>query len=1282
MSLSRSSSSARARATAIFAAAALLITGIALATRGSDDRRNATSSSYAAAAEVTSTSHATRPASSSVKAARRRSKSAYARLGRREALTLARKTFPEQANPTLFSGSKLDGEAKVVAQHGNGMALVKGKNGKNALLVSSHPLEAKNDKGKLAPVDLSLQHTPAGIAPANSAVPFVADPTSPAKVRFTGLGIDMAVAGAPDRSGRRMSARSTEAQVSDGSAFYANVLPDTDAGILPLPYGTELYLIARSEDAPERFALAFDLPSGATLRRTQTDDPIPGIEPQTIEIVKDGKSLAYVSTPIAHDSDGRAVPATMSIEGQDIVLDVPHRNLDVHYPLSIDPEVSSFGSGNTNWSHGWPGWKWTQIKAHNPDGLYGYAINNPGYYAGGLYQAIPKNQGSYDNNQAYFYFKPPPKTAIAHTVFGGFAHNPMAAPTTFGTTHAFWGIQNPGRTAWDRGTAKKVTVVPTGQQYTVTTAYPVTTPGGLATLSSPDSYYGQHYDMTDTDIPTTTTASTEQNNAIFGMLTKAPSGGVSYTGTGTGYAASTTMAWAQVYIRDTYDPDWTGTAPASSDVWTNDANAAHSRILRATDEGLGLFQLKLTGAKSIENLPASVGTVAHDTPTKTHTITAACAGVAPEPICPLDWSSTAISYTLDEGITQLTATITDMAGNAPDTQRTWTQRIDRTPPIIDHLSGSLVDAEDSRVNDPTLSVSVAAHDGELTDPRSGVGRAELLVDGEVTSGVNADCSGGQCPRAVDVPLTLNTSALPEGGHTIAIRMTDSVGNSDTSDAWTINLVRTDGIDDWLDSLRTYVDGLSVLPLLGEPTAPPADYKSPDACFTGTGVLRACYRRLVDWQQDMDAWLALNLVSGTNAANLPTMPVYEDAPNPETTELLRGAAALFDLTSDVRADPNANRVATLSFERSASPSEANAVFSATGATGDLHLFGTFMTSDRTYSGGGSGEKDEDDVPVPATPAQQLAHFYGTRFQITADLVADLQADNQEVPGDPETLTALADAQAYHDAISRGDPYVSGFTGVVRERDVLQAIHDNATLLKAVTIPQPYADGTDATGPSMTLEAAVRNFNDAEAAPPATRDTTARAARPGTSYMPSRWRARTRLVGGANRYGHHVKRTQIRLEWKRIGSLNYYRGDKNHKRGFEAQARPPADGTPWSRAWWTQDSWDSDLPGAYRDDLFLDIPPNKNFAVGTGYGRSIRANRRYSIYYDTNAGAFNTVDTGTVLLEGQATRRARHNSAAERGYCAAKRIDSACFFAEATTLVGTYSIGNTWRRFSYP
>ncbi len=682
-----------------------------------------------------------RDRSASAKAARRASRRRYTALSAKDALALARRTFPGQMKSPLYSGTGSSRGTRVIAQHGEGKALVEGKNGKKMLLVSSQPLEAKNEQGKLALVDLSLTRTADEIAPVNSSVPFVVDPTSPAKISFTGLGIGMQLADTPN--GR--------AQLAEDRVFFADMYTDTDAGILPLPDGSELFLIARSDLAPERFALSFDLPAGATLRRAVSEHPIDGHEPQSIEIRHDGQTVAYVHPPVAHDATGLGVPATMSISGSDIILDVSHRDRDLAYPLSIDPEVRT----PTNQTWGWGGWTWRHNKAGASDAPWAGAAGNCAYYCG-LYQALPQNGLITDGSEARWSYQAPPKTYVGRTEFGGISHNA-------------WIYQGQSITGWYQGigTATDAFNPTTWSQGNYSNQDGNTGGGGLALFYGRQAAYGWLHDVDATN-------PVEGNKAIFGLGSDNPFNTYSYA---VGTSGGTAMSWSEIYLGDNYAPAWHTSTPDPDDVpWTDDtATPTHTRSFRATDQGLGLYQLKLTGAATINAPPAAEGTVADDT------ITAKCTGNPPLPICPTDWPSTDVGYRLNEGNNILTAQASDLAGGITTTPRTWTEKIDRTPPGVT-LAGAAVDA--NYIESGSYGFRAEALDGSSTSPRSGAKRLTVVLadssgnETQLHDSGDTACPAGSCLITRD--LQLDAGVLAEGRYTLIARATDQLGHESST----------------------------------------------------------------------------------------------------------------------------------------------------------------------------------------------------------------------------------------------------------------------------------------------------------------------------------------------------------------------------------------------------------------------------------------------------------------------------------------------------------------------
>ena len=122
------------------------------------------------------------------------------------------------------------------------------------------------------------------------------------------------------------------------SVFFGNVARDEDAVAAPTVNGAELFAVLRSRLSPEQVRYRVSLPAGGRLVTV----------PNGAEVVRGGQMLARVALPVARDAQGSTVPVTMSVSGDQLVLDVPHRDLDVAYPLIVDPMVDIVGQG-TGW---------------------------------------------------------------------------------------------------------------------------------------------------------------------------------------------------------------------------------------------------------------------------------------------------------------------------------------------------------------------------------------------------------------------------------------------------------------------------------------------------------------------------------------------------------------------------------------------------------------------------------------------------------------------------------------------------------------------------------------------------------------------------------------------------------------------------------------------------------------------------------------------------------------------------------------------------------------------
>jgi RHS repeat-associated protein len=229
------------------------------------------------------------------------------------------------ANPA----ASLAAAGSVVRYLGDNRALVRTAHGLS-FETSSVPLRVGRPGESERPVDLSLRQTASAFAAAN---PLQAVSVSR---RLSG-GVAVGSAGI------RVIPQGTDVagDLIDGQdVFFADVGTDEDAVISPTIRGADLSTVLRSQMSPERIVYHVALPSGATLRAADGG----------ALIVRDGKALARLSEPVARDAQGTAVPVTMEVSGDEIVVMVALRGRSVDYPVLVDPEVVTITKSSEHWT--------------------------------------------------------------------------------------------------------------------------------------------------------------------------------------------------------------------------------------------------------------------------------------------------------------------------------------------------------------------------------------------------------------------------------------------------------------------------------------------------------------------------------------------------------------------------------------------------------------------------------------------------------------------------------------------------------------------------------------------------------------------------------------------------------------------------------------------------------------------------------------------------------------------------------------------------------------------
>jgi hypothetical protein len=218
-------------------------------------------------------------------------------------------------------GSETPDLSGVISFRGSHVAVQRPVNGKQELLVSPMPLGASSDGGALAPIDLTLGRTPDGWSPVNSVVESALPAQADGAVRAAD-GLSFGLDGAAASPGTR---------TDDAAVFYAGTQRDTDTTVVPTQSGVETFFTLRSKAAPESFRLDF---SGSQLVA----------DAGGVRVLRGGHIVGSVAAPHAVDAAGVDVPVDLRIDGDTVIVQAPHQDRAVEYPILVDPVVEALST--------------------------------------------------------------------------------------------------------------------------------------------------------------------------------------------------------------------------------------------------------------------------------------------------------------------------------------------------------------------------------------------------------------------------------------------------------------------------------------------------------------------------------------------------------------------------------------------------------------------------------------------------------------------------------------------------------------------------------------------------------------------------------------------------------------------------------------------------------------------------------------------------------------------------------------------------------------------------
>jgi sugar lactone lactonase YvrE len=251
-------------------------------------------------------------------------------LGRDEAAQLLHAVFEEPLDAPAGIFEDLD----VAQFHSDYAAVVDRETNpgqQRSLLQSLLPLRVGEGNDGENVVDLDLvPSSDGGLEPSNPLVDLAVPAELGEGLALPESAIKLRLVGAPAERAP---------SIVDGAAFFPNVAQDSDLTVVPTPAGVETFAHLRTPDAPLTQTYDFILPARAVLEAR----PDGGAE-----VSRDGRTLGVVQPPTAIDAEGDAVPVTLAVDDDSIVV-TSKPDPGAAFPILVDPVVETyFWSQNNN----------------------------------------------------------------------------------------------------------------------------------------------------------------------------------------------------------------------------------------------------------------------------------------------------------------------------------------------------------------------------------------------------------------------------------------------------------------------------------------------------------------------------------------------------------------------------------------------------------------------------------------------------------------------------------------------------------------------------------------------------------------------------------------------------------------------------------------------------------------------------------------------------------------------------------------------------------------------
>ena len=622
--------------------------------------------------------------------------------------------------PRLSSGEQIAGlpsDFAVSASGGSG-----GREVREAV----EPIAMQDASGARVPIDLGLSDHGGAFAPITALAPVLISKRLSQGASLADAGVSLTPV---DESGAPLPG---EGVIDGATVFYADTevaaagVTDVDTIVKPLTFGLEMQTSLRSDRAPAKLYFKVRLPEGAKL----VEEPS-----GSVNVVSGEAKLAVIFAPSAQDAQGTAVPTSMSLDGDTLVVTVEHPAGAYAYPIMVDPRYEYYASEFT-WD--------TQVNKN------GVRATNWHFEANGSLITGLENEGG---------------QGWTIKISGSHGEHELGdmVYTTKKESHV-WDFAS--ETAQHEGNTRVETLVKLEGSAGVEEKQTLPTE-----VSEPKWNNAQYCRLNEKCV----TGVTPQmaNSAVYESVA---------SGAGTGTAGENVFRKAEVAIQqpgnpevkfDTADETIEGRPNAlyGTKTWLGPHSNALVK-LTASDKGIGVegWSTEHTNASGAWEALSEKSLMSEDL----------CEGIQ----CPSE-AVTYVGYSsvLPDGEPKLGMDAwnalydSHAKENEAEAERRHVVRVDSTPPHNIVLKG--LPAEGT-VTTGEYHLTAEATDGSGSTPSSGVKSIAFFVDGQPVGTPSGSCSLGPCTTTSN-PWVLNTEEYAAGKHTLTVGATDNAENTATSE---------------------------------------------------------------------------------------------------------------------------------------------------------------------------------------------------------------------------------------------------------------------------------------------------------------------------------------------------------------------------------------------------------------------------------------------------------------------------------------------------------------------